>query len=58
MHYYGVNCYNKKKKKNRHLCILHSISSQYHYERQSKSFLAKYEEVESMAQKVVRWHCL
>jgi len=46
MHYYGVNCYNNKKMKNRHLCILHSISSQYQYERQSKSFLAKYEEVE------------
>ena len=28
------------------LCILHSVSSQYQYEGQSKSFLAKYEEVE------------
>ena len=46
MHYYGVNCYNNKKMKNRNLCILHSVSSQYQYDGQSKSFLAKYEEVE------------
>ena len=47
MHYYGVNCYNNKK--NEKPQVVHfafRFISQYQYKGQSKSFLAKYEEVE------------